>query len=183
MSDQTFLDFLILFKRQTEEMWANKELERDVYGFQIPAGAKWLPGLSAEHIRAYEHDIGCVFPHDLRVFLSVMNGLDRESINIYGMCGEPFRTKYTIYSYPRDFELIRGQIARLQSSVEELAGYLTDLRVSGEGVRFVPLCMGTYVVCSDDNTYSPVVYCDGSFVDIVGETIKESLILRFLPSA
>ncbi|MBP9773959.1 MAG: SMI1/KNR4 family protein [Candidatus Peribacteraceae bacterium] len=182
MPDQFFLDFLILFKRQTEEMWVNKELERDIYGFQVQAGTKWLPGLSPEQIRAYEHDIGCVFPHELRQFLSVMNGLDRESINIYGMSGEPFLTKHTVYAYPRDFELIHGQITSLQKSAQELAPLLTDLRISAATVRFVPLYMGSYVVCADDPSYNPVIFCDGSFVELVSETLKEALELRFLPS-
>lgn len=44
------MDFLLDFRRDTEERWSVQELDPNVYGFQFVKGTKWNVGLSDREI-------------------------------------------------------------------------------------------------------------------------------------
>jgi hypothetical protein len=84
-------EFLLEFKRRTEEQWSGQPLNPLVYGFQFQAGTRWNCGLSEEQIEAYEAGVDIHFPNDLRALFGQMNGTDLPTINIYGGSGGPSR--------------------------------------------------------------------------------------------
>jgi SMI1 / KNR4 family (SUKH-1) len=83
-------DFFQSLKRESERLWETASINRDVYGFQIRPGTKWLPGLAEKAIREFEKRVGCTFPDAYRNFLRSMNGTDQAAINVFGESGEPY---------------------------------------------------------------------------------------------
>ena len=103
--------FFVWLKKTSEKQWETIELKRIIYGFQIQKGTKWLEGLSDTAIAEYERIMGFEFPEVYKLFLKQMNGTDKQTINIYGESGEPYRYGVGFYSYPRDLELVKERIA------------------------------------------------------------------------
>ena len=110
-SSQNLEAFFIWLKKNSEKHWETIELQRNIYGFQIQKGTKWLKGLSITQIDEYEQTMGFEFPEVYKLFLRHMNGTDKPTINIYAECGEPYRYDTGFYSYPRDLEKVNAKIA------------------------------------------------------------------------
>lgn len=91
-------------------MWAEKELDNNVYGFQIQKGTGWNKGLNENEILEFERALGVSFPEVYKDYLRVMNGTDKDTINIYGNSGEPYAYGVGYYSFPKDVEVIKGRI-------------------------------------------------------------------------
>ncbi len=102
--------FFPWLKDSSERAWKTVPLNDKIYGFQIQAATKWNPGLTSDQIAQYETDIGFKFPEILKQYLKVMNGTDKERINIYAYCGEPFRYAPGFYTYPKDLAAIKEKI-------------------------------------------------------------------------
>jgi hypothetical protein len=103
--------FFIWLKNTSEKQWQTTELNRTIFGFQIQKGTKWLKGLSDSDIAEYERIMGFGFPEVYKQFLKQMNGTDKQTINIYGESGEPYRYSVGFLSFPRDLELVKTKIA------------------------------------------------------------------------
>ncbi|MFG0314738.1 MAG: hypothetical protein ACF8LL_11235, partial [Phycisphaerales bacterium] len=140
--------FLHSLKAKTESRWAERELEA-VYAFQIQQGTRWKPGLTPEQIRDYEQDVGFEFTPELRLFLSVLNGFDRPGLNVYAFSGIPPIERVICYSYPRDLELVREMIARVEMVQDEILPDLQEAtsRIWTRPVRFMPIYAHRFVVC------------------------------------
>lgn len=112
MKPDNSLIFFEQIKAETEAKWA--EIEPNNPFAAAAPGAKWLPGLSEETLKAFETAIGFSFPVPLRNFYRTMNGLDRPYIVTDG---EGDRQEYHwYYSYPRDLDRIRDTIKRVYDS-------------------------------------------------------------------
>jgi hypothetical protein len=94
-------------KQLTENIWTNKKLE-NIYGFQFQPESKWKDGLSKNEIIEFEKIIGFEFPEIIRDYYSVMNGIDKETVNVFGDSGIPYIYTKTLYAYPEDLELINN---------------------------------------------------------------------------
>jgi hypothetical protein len=92
-------------KKLTEELWEKKTLA-EIYGYQFQPKTKWKPGLSDGEIAAFEKAAGFEFPEILRDYYTVMNGIDKESVNIYGNNGYAYTYSKMLYSYPEDIKLL-----------------------------------------------------------------------------
>jgi hypothetical protein len=101
------IDEFLKIKELTENYWNNIELENDIYGFQIQKRTKWKNGLSKNEIIEFENIMGFKFPEILEDYYTVMNGVDKEQINVYGNSGEPYSYSQNIYGYPNDIETIK----------------------------------------------------------------------------
>ena len=110
-SAQDLNAFFVWLKKESEKYWGIIELKRNIYGFQIQKGTKWLKGLSKTKIEEYEQVMGFEFPEVYKLFLRHMNGMGKPTINIYAECGEPYRYDAGFYSYPRDLEKVKAKIA------------------------------------------------------------------------
>ena len=102
--------FFAAFKLASEEMWSNKSIRENVWGFQLQPGTRWNPGLSDGEIREYEAVVDISFPSVFCTYLREMNGTDKPAIDIRGNSGENHRFGPGFYSYPRDLEMVRGRI-------------------------------------------------------------------------
>lgn len=176
-------DFLWGFKRTTEQKWNREPVDPTVYGFQFQRGTRWNPGLSNLEIREYENALGMRFPHDVRAFLSVMNGTDMPTLNVYAHCGEPHRTSVGVYSHPRDLKIIKERIRDVHESRDEIA---RDLKEQGfdlpNEADLLPIYGHRYVVCSSDLDSSVVLSIVVHDVDAIvyGNSLREYLERDFL---
>lgn len=116
LSHENPIDFFRRLKQESEEYWANTEINKTIYGFQIQKGTKWLPGLDSNQIAEYESEIGFGFPNTYKDFLLSMNGTDKETVNVYGNSGYSYAYGVGYYSYPRDLEIVKEQIKWIYDS-------------------------------------------------------------------
>jgi hypothetical protein len=100
-----YIDAFIEIKQLSEELWDKKNLER-IYGYQFQPKTKWKDGLSGSEIDAFEKAVGFDFPEILRDYYSVMNGVDKESVNIFRNSGCAYTYSKMLYSYPDDLRLL-----------------------------------------------------------------------------
>lgn len=96
-------------KIESEKFWRSKELEDNVYGFQIQTGSKWKEGLKDEELKIFQDKLGIEFPDSLKTFYRTMNGLDRPGINVLA---EKDDAEYgtIFYSYPDDIDEMKEYI-------------------------------------------------------------------------
>jgi len=94
----------------SEHFWTQAPINSTIYGFQIQAGTRWLPGLTEGEIARFEADLGFSFPSIYRLFLKHMNGTDKMAVNVYGESGHPYGYAPAYYSYPRDLDVIKDYI-------------------------------------------------------------------------
>ena len=176
-------EYLLEFKRLTEQRWKDLVMEPGVYGLQLRPGTRWNDGISETEISTYESAVGTKFPHALRAFLRVMNGTDLPAINVYGRSGEPNRTSAGVYSFPRDAHMIEQRIEDVRRCRNEIE---VDLREQGYDLspkaRLVPFYSHRYVVCTKDLDQSTVLSIYVPSVDAVvyGKSLREYLEREFL---
>lgn len=169
--------FLQRFKLQTEHYWAQREINPIVYGFQIQRGTRWNDGLTETEITDYEGVLNVRFPEDFRLMLSVMNGTDLPTINVYGHCGEPFAYGVGVYSYPRDLDLVKERMELVQNDAAELSQELCINFPSSD--RLVPIFAHRYVVCRLDPSESPVVSIMDLDAVYYGDNLQNYLLAEF----
>ena len=58
--------------------------------------------------------------------LQHINGTDRPNLNVYGSCGEPHRTAFTLYAFPRDLPIVKEQMQVIQEDRDEIAEVLLE---------------------------------------------------------
>lgn len=176
-------DFLLELKKATEQNWDRKPLDPTVYGFQFQRGARWNRGLSKGEILEYENALGVRFPHDFRTFLSVLNGTDMPTLNVYAYGGEPHRTDVGVYSYPRDLKIIEERIRDVRESRDEI---IENLREQGFDLPtqadLVPIYADRYVVCTSNLNNSVVLSIVVHAVDAIvyANSLREYLERDFL---
>lgn len=120
-------------KRRTEAVWAGASLRPGIYGFQIQPGTRWNPGLRPDEIDAYERALGVRFPASFRCMLSVMNGTDLPTLNLYGTSEHPAREGVGVYAYPRDLALVREWMEHVRGDRDDIAEVLRE-----EGLTWSP---------------------------------------------
>ncbi|MCX7748206.1 MAG: SMI1/KNR4 family protein [Clostridia bacterium] len=108
--------FYIDFKKESEKYWEAVDIDYRITGFQVQRGTRWLNGLSDNEIQEFEKEIGFNFPVVYKEFLKVMNGTDKDAINVYSNMGEPFTYGVEYYSFPRDINLVRDMIGWIYDS-------------------------------------------------------------------
>ena len=178
-------EFLLEFKRQTEERWSGKSIDPRIYGFQIQPGTCWRPGLSDHQILEYEDKIGIRFPSDFRALLRVMNGTDLSTQNIYGSSGEPPREWVGVYSYPRDLEVVQHCIAEASKDRETLTATLAEEGFTlSAAAKLTPIYAHRFVVCDRDKESSVVLSIwDSQDAVVYGDSLQEYLEREFLGKA
>jgi hypothetical protein len=100
-----YIDAFTEIKQLSEELWDEKNLER-IYGYQFQPKTKWKNGLSGGEINAFEKAMGFNFPEVLKDYYSVMNGIDKESVNVFRESGCAYTYSKMLYSYPEDIGLL-----------------------------------------------------------------------------
>jgi hypothetical protein len=105
-----YIKDFIKIKELTENYWDNIELNKKIYGFQIQKGTKWKKGLSENQINEFENTMGFKFPEILRDYYTIMNGVDKRQINIFGSSGCEHLYSQNIYSFPDDIQAIKNLI-------------------------------------------------------------------------
>ena len=139
------LDFFDALKNESNVYWANTEINKDTYGFQIQKGSKWRDGLTDDEIANFENAIGFKFPTPLRNFYKTMNGLDKQGVNIFGNSGHEFSYRPIYYSYPDDLQIIKNNIEWIYEATNMDTEKLIQLGVS----RIFPVCGHRFVLVDD----------------------------------
>ncbi len=178
--ESTFEEFLHTLRSRTEAYWGRYQPDPAVYGFQFQLGTKWRPGLLQAQIGEYEARIRAKFPIDFKVMLSMMNGTDRPTINLYGSSGAPQRTSLGVYSYPEDYPEILTRIRGIRTRRDRIYSVLAEQGFSSpHGSKWVPIFSHRYLVCTDDPTSSAVLSVQGADAIVYGRTLREYLEKEF----
>jgi hypothetical protein len=179
--DASLTEPFVRLKQETEAGWAKARLDRGIYGYQFQAGTRWNPGLSAEDIHAYERALDVRFPESLRRMLSVMNGTDKPTINLYGSSMPP-REGPGVYAYPRDLELVREYVEVVRPDRAEVAEVLEEEGfVLPPDAGLVPLYGHRYLVCGADAADGPVLSIYGTDAIVYGADLLTYLRMELLP--
>ncbi len=149
-------EFFLWLKKRSEEYWESVEIKRNVFGFQIQRGTKWLHGLTSSDIAEYEREIGFSFSENYKIYLRHMNGTDTPTINVYGLCGEPYRYSPGYYSYPRDLEAVKDKI----KWIHEEFGVTPELIEEKQIPRIMPLVSHRFLVV-DRCAENPILSIQG----------------------
>lgn len=175
-------DFLLSFKRRTEDYWRRLAINPAFYGYQFQQGTCWNHGLSESEIKEYEALLSIGFPDDLKTFFKVMNGTNLPTLNVYGSSGEPPRHSVGAYAYPRDLEIIKRRINDAETDREQLTVTMAEqgLVLAPED-RLVPIYDIRFAVCTPDPASCVVLsFADGWDAIVYGSTLQEYLGREFL---
>ena len=169
------IEFLAEFKHRTEAKWRDRSINPNIHGFQIQPGTRSNHGLTDDQITAFEDVLKVRFPQVFRVFLRGMNGTDLSTLNVYGYCGEPPRHGVSVYSYPREVELVRALVEAMLLDRDVLIATMAeqgfDLPPSPD---LVPIDGHRYVLCTPDRDGSVVLAINGADDAIVyGNSLQE----------
>lgn len=142
-------DFVRL-KTETEAHWAATDPDPFVYGYEFQRGTRWNPGLRDEEIDAYERAVGVRFPARFRCMLSVMNGTDLPTVNVYGSSGHEPREWVGVYAWPRDLHIVRDYADAVRKERAEITDTLADggFRLE-EDAGLMPVFAHRFLVCAD----------------------------------
>lgn len=140
------IQYFQAIKDLSESYWTNKELRKDIYGFQIQKNSKWNKCLSENQILEFENEVRMTFPSSLKNFYKVMNGLDKKGINIYGHDGNAPAFRPVFYSYPDDLQ----EIKEVTKWVLESNNVSNEAIESGAVPKIFPI-MGHRFMVLDDN--------------------------------
>ena len=105
-----YIEDFVNIKEITENYWNSKSINKKVYGFQIQKGTKWNNGLSEQEIIEFQNIMGFEFPEILKDYYTVMNGVDKEQINVYGDSGEQYSYSKMLYGFPKDIQIMNDLI-------------------------------------------------------------------------
>ncbi len=159
------------FKKITEALWENCSLCEGVSGFQIQTGTKWNSGLSIEEIKNLQVLFGIVLPFEYQRMLRVVNGFDREEIDIYEEEKHYFRS---CYKYPDDWEVVKTFIAELYDNLKFIKIALKELGLAEKELKgFIPLYSHRALVVFEDLELTPVISAVGDDVIIYGHSLIE----------
>jgi hypothetical protein len=150
------IEFFEAIKKIANDYWSDKEISKDVYGFQIQKGTKWKNGLSDLEIAKFEDEIGFKFPTALRNFYKTMNGIDKKGINVYGNSGENFAYQPIYYSYPEDLDIIKEYITWIYEENKVNYDQLLQENIS----RIFPVCGHRFVLVDGTENYVLSMYGD-----------------------
>jgi hypothetical protein len=176
-----YINAFIEIKQLTEELWAGKNLAK-IYGYQFQPKTKWKPGLSDGEITAFSKAMGFEFPEILRDYYSVMNGIDKESVNIYGDSGFAYTYSKMLYSYPEDIKLLEDLTQMIYDE-----NYIEKDQMAGKNIsRIFPVYTHCFMLI--DHPIHPVfsmygeeiMYYANNLVDMLyRELAKRSELRRF----
>lgn len=163
--------FFPWLKTESEKLWENIEPNKAVYGFQLQAGTKWLPGLDDEQIANYEKDLGFVFPEIFKAFLKHMNGTDLHTVNVYGESGEPYAYSVGYYSYPRDIKVVKDMITWILEKYKISEEDLENLEIP----HILPIVSHRFLVADRCDT-NPVLSMYGTDTILYADSLQSFLV-------
>ena len=174
-------EFLVEFKNQTESNWQDSDINPAIYGFQFQRGTRWNEGLSENEINSYESDLGVRFPIDFKLMLHFMNGTDLPTVNVYGLCGEPYRYSVGVYAYPRDLSIVQNNIQWVVNNRDEIVESLQEQGFSLKSTdQFIPIYGHRYILCGANIHQSTILSIMDTDAIVYGDSLKTYLIKEFL---
>ena len=173
--------FIKEFRRKTEAIWKNRELNLGIYGFQIQTGTRWNTGLSENDIKQYEHHLDLRFPDDFRLILRHMNGTDLPTLNVYGTSGEPHAMGVGVFSFPRDSKLMKKCLEEVARERSEIRAVLKDdgFNLDPE-MGLIPFFPHRYLVSDPNLPEVPVLSIVGTDAIVYAPNFRSYLESEFL---
>lgn len=170
--------FMAYLVDETEDRWADIELNPEIFGPQVAAETLWRDGLSDEDIAAYEKDLGFTFPDDVKTFLSLVNGWDKNQILTHG---PEVKGEVTgVYAYPDDLVEVKDRIAELKKDLDSAFEPLGYDKALWKDVHFLPIFAHRYVVCTPDPEVSAVISYHPGDTILYGDSLQDYLYTEFL---
>jgi len=159
------------FKIMTESLWEDATIYERVSGYQIQPKTKWNPGLSDTEISHLADLFGLKLPYEYQKMLAVINGFDRENIDIYEEEQHSFRS---CYKYPDDLEVVKPFIEELHKHFKYIKTALKAIKLDDIEIKgFIPLYSHRALVVFEDLTVTPVVSAVEDDVIIYGNSLIE----------
>ena len=157
------------FKIQSELKWQTKKIKKGLYGYQIAPETKWNKGLSDLEILSFEQKIGFNLPVDYKEMLKVINGFDRDSINVYGNDGHTYSYFRNCYKYPDDLNITKWLLEEIIENRQSVDEVLSEEGFDpAEVIGFIPIYGHRSMVVFNNLNLSPVISIVGSDVIIYG---------------
>ncbi|MEO6149903.1 MAG: SMI1/KNR4 family protein, partial [Mucilaginibacter sp.] len=150
------ISYYINIKKLSNQYWETTGINYDVFGFQVQQGTKWKDGLSQSQINDFEKEMGFTFPESLKNFYSVMNGLNKPGINVFGSQKSHPSYSPLFYSYPEDLDLIKTMIKSAYKENDITAGQL----MTGGTPKIFPVLSHRFLVLNGNG--SPVISINGN---------------------
>lgn len=168
-------DTFLKLRTDIESTWSQIELNDNQYGFQIQKGTKFLKGLTDSKILEYQKALNLEFPEILIDYLSIMNGTDKPTINIYGKSKNNPKYSTQFYSYPRDIELVKKMIHDVYNSFDVNNKLLLQNDIS----RIFPIFSHRFMMIdSPHHEILSIYYEDGIYWASSLEKLLENEILK-----
>jgi hypothetical protein len=160
-------------KQLSEKLWAEKELNNNVYGFQIQKGTRWNKGLDNNDIFEFERALGISFPEIYKDYLRVMNGTDKDTINIYGNSGYSYAYGEGFYSYPKDIEVMKERIKWILDSFRISENEMKSKEIP----NIIPIVSHRFLLV-DKTNINPILSMYGSDVILYSNSLSNFLELE-----
>ncbi len=169
------------FKAQTEYRWFNSKINTYKLGYQIQQTTKWNKELTSQNVASLENALGFKLPSDYKAMLQVINGFDRDCIDVHGNDGRPYSYAKPFYQYPDDLDKSEWLIKEILAFRNEVNHALNDDAFDSSAViGFVPIYAHRALVVFRDQSLSPVISIVGGDVIIHGFSLMSYLQNEFL---
>ena len=162
--------FFLWLKKESEKFWKTVSIDDSIFGFQIQKGTRWIRGLSEKEISDYEKSLGFPFPEAYKKYLRCMNGTDKETINVYGRSGEPYRYGPGFYSYPRDLDIIK---TRIECNYRDF-GTIAEKAEQEDIPHLIPIVSHRFLV-ADRCKANPVISIQGTDSILYSDSLESFL--------
>lgn len=163
--------FYIDFKNESEKLWESIDIDDRVTGLQLQRGTKWLSGLSGKEINEFEAEMGFVFPEVYKEFLKIMNGTDKDAINVYSNIGESYTYGTEYYSYPRDIGLVKEMVNWIYDSF-----HVTKKQIEENQIPHILPIMSHRFLIMDRCETNPVLSMYGNDVILYASSLPAFLV-------
>jgi len=156
-------------KEISEKYWENITINNKIYGYQIQKGTKWKKGLSINQLEEYQNIMGFEFPEILKDFYTIMNGIDKEQVNIYGNSGYKYSYSKEFYSFPDDIKNIKKIIKLIynENNINE------DEMIKNNISRIFPIFSHRFILI--DHKEYPILSMNGKDIILYANNIIDLL--------
>ena len=155
------------FKNQTELKWQTSITNMGLLGYQIQPETKWNKGLSDLEILSFEQTLGFNLPVDYKEMLKVVNGFDRECIDVHGNDGRAYSYYRNCYEYPDDLNFTKWLLEDVIENRQSVDDALSEVGFNpAEVIGFIPIYGHRAITAFHNPKISPVISIVGSDVII-----------------
>lgn len=168
------IDFWQRFKEDTERRWSVKNINPSIFGFQIQADTKWLPGHTKEEIFQLENSVLTKLPLDVINLLSFTKGLSRSQYNANPNGGKTFNQQWKLnIEYLKENYHGELEFLRQENSLKTL-----ETLTNETSLKLVPIYSHRFIVFKDPSSYK-IYSIYGEDIIVYAENLEQYLNIEF----